>query len=63
MELRGLPDHPKPCVRADAVGKVFVYYRAHPRDNRAVTVRLKELAAVRVRYGYRRLTILMRREG
>ena len=39
------------------------YYRAHPRDNRAVTVRLKELAAVRVRYGYRRLTILLRREG
>jgi len=27
------------------------YYRAHPRDNRAVTARLKELAAVRVRYG------------
>jgi putative transposase len=24
---------------------------------------LKELAAVRVRYGYRRLTILLRREG
>jgi len=39
------------------------YYQAHPRDNRAVTVRLKELAAVRVRYGYRRLTILLRREG
>lgn len=39
------------------------YYRVHPRDNRAVTVRLKELAAVRVRYGYRRLTILLRREG
>jgi putative transposase len=28
-----------------------------------VTVRLKELAAVRVRYGYRRLTVLLRREG
>jgi putative transposase len=39
------------------------YYRVHPRDNRAVTVRLKELAAVRVRYGYRRLTLLLRREG
>ena len=39
------------------------YYRAHPRDNRALEVRLKELAAVRVRYGYRRLTILLRREG
>jgi putative transposase len=39
------------------------YYREHPRDNRVLTVRLKELAAVRVRYGYRRLTILLRREG
>ena len=28
-----------------------------------MTVRLKELAAVRVRSGYRRLTILLRREG
>jgi len=39
------------------------YYPAHPRDNRALLIRLKELAAVRVRYGYRRLTILLRREG
>jgi putative transposase len=39
------------------------YYRGHPRDNRALTQRLKELAAVRVRYGYRRLTILLQREG
>lgn len=39
------------------------YYRARPRDNQALTVRLKELAAARVRYGYRRLTILRRREG
>lgn len=39
------------------------YYRAHPRDHRALTLRLKELAAVRVRYGYRRLWILLRREG
>lgn len=39
------------------------YYRAHPRDNRALLIRLKELAAVRVRYGYRRVTILLRREG
>lgn len=39
------------------------YYRAHPRDHQALTMRLKELAAVRVRYGYRRLTILLRREG
>ncbi len=39
------------------------YNRAHPRDNRGLMIRLKELAAVRVRYGYRRLTILLRRDG
>ena len=39
------------------------YYRGHQRDNQALTVRLKELAGRRVRYGYRRLTILLRREG
>ena len=39
------------------------YYRQHARDNRALTLRLKALAAVRVRYGYRRLTVLLRREG
>jgi putative transposase len=54
--------------RARACGLVQLerssyYYRAHPRDNRALLIRLKELAAVRVRYGYRRLTILLRREG
>lgn len=54
-------------TRARACGLVELerssyYYRAHPRDNRALLIRLKELAAVRVRYGYRRLTILLRRE-
>jgi putative transposase len=39
------------------------YYKTRPRDNRALTVRLKELAGVRVRFGYRRLTTLLRREG
>lgn len=28
-----------------------------------MTVRLKELAGVRIRFGYRRLTTLLRREG
>ena len=32
-------------------------------DERVLRMRLCELAAVRVRYGYRRLTILLRREG
>ena len=35
--------------------------QADPQDE--LRLRLKELAAVRVRYGYRRLHVLLRREG
>lgn len=38
-------------------------YVAHGRDNTALRLRLKELAAARVRFGYRRLYVLLRREG
>ena len=38
-------------------------YRAHGRDDRALRLRLKELAYARPRYGYRRLTTLLQREG
>jgi putative transposase len=38
-------------------------YRAHGRDDRALRMRLKELAYARPRYGYRRLTTLLQREG
>jgi len=50
-------------VQADVVGPVIILLPGHPRDHRALTLRLKELAATRVRYGYRRLWILLRREG
>lgn len=33
------------------------------RDQTALLLRLRELAAVRVRFGYRRLHVLLRREG
>ena len=37
---------------------------AHHRDpQEALRVRLRELAGSRVRYGYRRLTVLLKREG
>jgi putative transposase len=38
-------------------------YVDHRRDDRAVRQRLKELAETRVRYGFPRLQILLRREG
>ena len=39
-------------------------YRHRPKpDERALTIRLRDLAGLRVRYGYRRLTVLLQREG
>jgi len=39
------------------------YYQSRKKDDRALRMRLKELAYARPRYGYRRLTILLEREG
>lgn len=39
------------------------YYRAKRRDPAPLRMRLRELAAARPRFGYRRLYILLRREG
>ncbi len=38
-------------------------YRSRRDPQLALRMRLKELAATRVRFGYRRLTVLLRREG
>jgi putative transposase len=38
-------------------------YLHHRDPQEALRVRLRELAGSRVRYGYRRLTVLLRREG
>ena len=38
-------------------------YQSQARDQTPLRQRLRELAAVRVRYGYRRLHVLLRREG
>ncbi|CCF83924.1 Integrase catalytic region (fragment) [Nitrolancea hollandica Lb] len=38
-------------------------YRSQARDQTPLRRRLRELAAVRVRYGYRRLHGLLQREG
>lgn len=40
-------------------------YRYQPRadDQAALRMRMREIAAVRVRYGYQRIQVLLRREG
>src|SRR5215467_9701948 len=39
------------------------YYRSQRRDLTPLRMRLRELAAARPRFGYRRLHVLLRREG
>ena len=43
--------------------RATVRYVGHKDREEALRSRLRELAAVRVRFGYRRLTILLKREG
>jgi putative transposase len=43
--------------------RTAVRYRSRRRDDGAVRARLRELASIRRRFGYRRLHILLRREG
>jgi putative transposase len=40
-----------------------MYYRSRKDPQLALRARLRELAASRVRFGYRRLTVMLRREG
>ena len=39
------------------------YYRSRAKDYVALKVRLRDLALTRIRFGYIRLTVLLRREG
>jgi len=38
-------------------------YRSHRKDDRALRMRIVEIAETRVRHGYRRVHVLLRREG
>ena len=50
------------CQVAD-VDRALVRYRARKPDDAALRARLKDLAHERRRFGYRRLHVLLRREG
>jgi transposase InsO family protein len=45
------------------VHRATLRYQHHRDPQEALRVRLRELAGSRVRYGYRRLTVMLRREG
>ena len=45
------------------VDRATLRYEHHRDPQDALRVRLRELAGSRVRYGYRRLTVMLKREG
>jgi putative transposase len=51
------------ACRVAGVHRTTMRYRSQARDQSPLCQRIKELAAVRVRYGYRRIHVLLRREG
>ena len=51
------------AARLIAISRMTLRYQHHRDSQEGLRVRLRELAASRVRYGYRRLTVLLKREG
>jgi putative transposase len=51
------------ACRLAGVARSSYRYRSQAADQTALKLRLRDLAATRVRYGYRRLHVLLRREG
>jgi putative transposase len=45
------------------ISRSVYFYRSVARDSMALVMRIKETTAVRVHYGYRRVHVLLRREG
>ena len=51
------------CCRLILLAKSMYYYKSKGRNDELLRMRMKEIAAVRVRYGFWRIHILLRREG
>ena len=50
----------RPLVR---LVRSMYYYKQHRRDETLLSMRMKEIATTRVRYGFWRIFVLLRREG
>jgi putative transposase len=45
------------------LSRVVYLYKSNARDNSAMVMRIKEITQTRVHYGYRRVHVMLRREG
>ena len=59
----GFPISERRAGAVIGIGRSSLRYRSRASDHTAVRMRLRDLAAARVRYGYRRLHVLLQREG
>jgi putative transposase len=51
------------ALRVVSLSASVYFYRSVARDAEALTMRIKEIAHTRVHYGYRRIHVMLRREG
>ena len=51
------------ACRVIPIARASLRYQSQARDQGALKIRLRDLAQGRVRYGYRRLHVLLQREG
>jgi putative transposase len=59
----GISDRGKACGAALKLSRSTLLYNSRKEKQEPLRRRLREIAATHVRYGYRRLTVLLRREG
>ena len=45
------------------ISRSLYHYRSVAADQTPLRLRIKEIAATRVRYGYKRIYVVLRREG
>jgi putative transposase len=57
------PGVPFPCKLGVPFRRKLTHYRGKRRPQAVLSKRIKEIAETRVRYGYRRIHVLLRREG
>ena len=50
------------CALAN-ITRASWYYRSHAKDQNALRMRIREIANARPRFGYERITVMLRREG
>lgn len=51
------------CCALARITRASWYYRSHARDQNALRMRIREIAQARPRFGYERITVMLRREG